>query len=276
MKRLIIMILLTITIHCPLYTMIPHPDHFDAADWKKAFQLKLTFPARVDEIYKRFPLSKENKPKIYEAVTKLGQESGIPIQEVIDELFAHAAINTPDDLTLFCDLQHPNISAEEIQNYTKKLHRYHVIEERIIEDIRRGWFENIPAGFRINAHSNYGNTILMTAINNGGYEQIIPQLLKQPAIDINAQNNLGETALTKAKRRGDNDIVQLLLQHNALDEPAKDYDDLEELSIHRGRHDDTFDLASYLNIQRELGSKDSARLLKSHSGVKKTCCCSVQ
>lgn len=84
------------------------------------------------------------------------------------------------------------------------------------------WFEAVKKGdlqmlkevvekIDINAQDETGQTALMRAASNG-YENIVKYLLKFPDIEVNIQNSIGESALYFASIRGRENIVKMLLQ----------------------------------------------------------------
>lgn len=99
------------------------------------------------------------------------------------------------------------------------------------QDLIQEWFtavqkENLQAiqayisKVDINVQDDCGYTALIEIVSHkksGPKEAIIKLLLQNPDIDINAQNNSGNTALKKAVVIGDTQIVKLLLESRKID-----------------------------------------------------------
>jgi len=68
----------------------------------------------------------------------------------------------------------------------------------------------------VNARDNLRNTALHISAERG-YERIVGLLLKHPKIEINAKDQLGWTALTKATFNGYGNIVRQLISHPDLE-----------------------------------------------------------
>ena len=60
------------------------------------------------------------------------------------------------------------------------------------------------------------NTCLIWAVDANQLE-VVKELLKKPGINVNTRGFLGATALSRACRRGNNEIVSLLLSHPDID-----------------------------------------------------------
>ena len=60
------------------------------------------------------------------------------------------------------------------------------------------------------------NTCLIWAVDADQLE-VVKELLKKPGINVNTRGFLGATALSRACRRGNNEIVSLLLSHPDID-----------------------------------------------------------
>jgi ankyrin repeat protein len=83
--------------------------------------------------------------------------------------------------------------------------------------------ENILAhsSVDVNAQNNNGNTVLMWSVNNE-YENIVELLLNHPGIDVNVQNNTGQTALMGSARYGYEKCLKLLLNHPGINVNLQD------------------------------------------------------
>jgi ankyrin repeat protein len=77
----------------------------------------------------------------------------------------------------------------------------------------------LQRGFDPNAHEEGGQTALGLAIREGS-EQVIDVLLKEPQLQINAQNHAGETALMLAALKGRLETVRRLLERGAAVDQA--------------------------------------------------------
>ncbi len=88
-----------------------------------------------------------------------------------------------------------------------------------------GNFENIKklidAGIDVNIQNNRGNTALMLAAH-AGHVEIVRELLAAPGIEVNKQDNNGNTALMEAAYGGDAGIVQQLLKAPGIDVNKQD------------------------------------------------------
>ena len=93
-------------------------------------------------------------------------------------------------------------------------------------DVARFWIEKNVVD--INAQNKYGDTALMLASQNG-HKDVVQLLLEKNAI-VDIQNKYGMTALMKASSRGDKKMVQLLLDHGA-DINLKNNDDKTAIDL---------------------------------------------
>lgn len=75
--------------------------------------------------------------------------------------------------------------------------------------------KNLMSKVNINAQNDYGETAIMFACCNG-HENIVKLLLQNPDININIQNEDGYTALMLSSLKGHQNIVKLLLQVSAV------------------------------------------------------------
>jgi len=72
----------------------------------------------------------------------------------------------------------------------------------------------LARGFDANAHDEKGETALGLAVHEGS-DRVVEVLLNQPKLDINAMNNVGETALMFAALKGRLDLSQRLIARGA-------------------------------------------------------------
>ena len=61
------------------------------------------------------------------------------------------------------------------------------------------------------------NMSLLRVACEKGHTAIVSLLLRQPGIDVNDQNELGETPLSRAVYCGHEDVVQILLEFPGID-----------------------------------------------------------
>lgn len=97
-------------------------------------------------------------------------------------------------------------------------------QEELVKGVRRREIDIVEkflkAGMTPNAQDGENNTGLIVA-SGEGYIEIVRLLLKQDSININVKNNLGHTALIATAINKHDNIVDLLLEHNASEEGLK-------------------------------------------------------
>ena len=77
----------------------------------------------------------------------------------------------------------------------------------------------VKAGAGVCATDNKGDTCLTLAASNG-YTEIVRYLVGLPEVDVNHRTRGGHTALQRARKKPHADVVQVLLEHGASDEPT--------------------------------------------------------
>ena len=85
-------------------------------------------------------------------------------------------------------------------------------EKGDLEGLKR----ELANGVDVNSQDDMGDTALIWAIVNG-HTEIADELLKQPNINVNIKNKYGNTALIWANREGHIEIVKELLKHPNID-----------------------------------------------------------
>ena len=112
------------------------------------------------------------------------------------------------------------LTAKKLRKEVKEGKWRTAVEKRDFEEIQR----LIDAGIDVNKQDNGGETALMKAVLMGDFD-IVKELFKVPGIDVNIQDNGGQTALMKAALMGDFDIVKELLKVPGIDvNKQNDYD----------------------------------------------------
>lgn len=103
-----------------------------------------------------------------------------------------------------------NNPSPKLQNNQKSLDLY---IKKAIEDKERAWncLERFPA-IDINAQDNNGNTALMCAAKNG--KHILIKMFLKHGAEINIQNNQGLTVIEIAKNSGHHNIADFILKHH--------------------------------------------------------------
>ena len=97
-------------------------------------------------------------------------------------------------------------------------------------------------GLYVNAKDSDGNTALIRA-SRDGQADVVERLLIEGA-DVNAKSKSGYTALMLASRRGRADIVKLLLEQKGIEVNAKDSDgDTALMRASRNEHTDITETA---------------------------------
>ena len=71
---------------------------------------------------------------------------------------------------------------------------------------------------------NTGNRLPLHFAAEAGHLAVVSLLLKQPSVDPNSKDNLGQTALFKAADNGHSDIVEILLQQEGISPDAASND----------------------------------------------------
>jgi len=118
--------------------------------------------------------------------------------------------------------------------------------ERLHSSAKSGEYANVEIlvekGVDVNAQDNDGDTALMIAVREGHTEVV--KLLIEVGADVNAQDSDGDTALMTASRGGYLDVVQLLIDAG-VDVNAKNDSGETALSL----------VESYLHKKEEYGKK---------------------
>ena len=95
----------------------------------------------------------------------------------------------------------------------------------------------------INARDNLQNTALHIAAERG-HERIVKLLLRHPKIEINAKNQLGWTALSKATFSGHRNIIRQLISHSDLEVSLVDQN--RQTALHWAASAGRFDMVQIL------------------------------
>ena len=77
----------------------------------------------------------------------------------------------------------------------------------------------VEAGADVCVTDNKGDTCLTLAAYHGRTE-IVRYLVGFPEVDVNHRTRAGRTALQRARKKPHADVVQVLLEHGASDEPT--------------------------------------------------------
>jgi uncharacterized protein len=72
----------------------------------------------------------------------------------------------------------------------------------------------LERGFDPNSHDEYGQSALGLAVSEGS-DRVVEVLLKNPQLDLNARNNVGETALMFAALQGRLELARRLIERGA-------------------------------------------------------------
>ena len=77
----------------------------------------------------------------------------------------------------------------------------------------------VEAGADVCATDNQGDTCLTLAAYHG-HTETVRYLVGLPEVDVNHRTRAGCTALQLARKKPHADVVQVLLEHGASDEPT--------------------------------------------------------